>query len=185
MNPAVESALIGAGAALVSLGGTVAVAIVGFHSSRSTNQATIDARPGPPPTRQSRLRMTRTRQLSMLPTLTFAAPWKSPVKGRSPSGSPARSANSATLTWMCGWAGSTRLSGSPVIHLPTAPQSARSDRVYPQPRALATQPAWSVPRNSADRPDAEAAGAGGRCAGQSLGARPRRLRRCPGRRAVA
>jgi uncharacterized protein YjbI with pentapeptide repeats len=43
MDPMVESALISAAATLVGIGGTVAVAIVGFRSSRSTNQATIDA----------------------------------------------------------------------------------------------------------------------------------------------
>jgi pentapeptide repeat protein len=43
MNPVVESALISAVATLVGVGGTVAVAIVGFRISRSTNQATIDA----------------------------------------------------------------------------------------------------------------------------------------------
>lgn len=43
MDPVVESALISAAATLVGVGGTVAVAIVGFRSSRSTNQATIDA----------------------------------------------------------------------------------------------------------------------------------------------
>lgn len=39
----VESALISAAATLVAVGGTVVVAIVGFRSSRSTNQATIKA----------------------------------------------------------------------------------------------------------------------------------------------
>jgi hypothetical protein len=43
MDPLVESALISAAATLVGVGGTVAVAIVGFRSSRLTNQATIDA----------------------------------------------------------------------------------------------------------------------------------------------
>jgi hypothetical protein len=43
MDPVVESALISAAATLVGVGGTVAVAIVGFRTSRSTNQATIDA----------------------------------------------------------------------------------------------------------------------------------------------
>jgi hypothetical protein len=43
MDPVVEAALISAVATLVSVGGTVAVAIVGFLISRSTNQATIDA----------------------------------------------------------------------------------------------------------------------------------------------
>lgn len=43
MDPLVESALISAAATLVGVGGTVAVAIVGFTTSRSTNQATIDA----------------------------------------------------------------------------------------------------------------------------------------------
>ena len=43
MDPVVESALIGGIATLVGVGGTVAVAIVGFRISRSTNQATIDA----------------------------------------------------------------------------------------------------------------------------------------------
>ncbi len=43
MDPVVESALISATATLVSVGGTVIVAIAGFRNSRSTNQATIDA----------------------------------------------------------------------------------------------------------------------------------------------
>jgi hypothetical protein len=43
MDPVVESALIGGAATLIGVGGAVAVAIVGFRSSRSTNQATIDA----------------------------------------------------------------------------------------------------------------------------------------------
>ena len=43
MDPTVESALISAAATLVGVGGTVAVAIVGFRNSRSTNQATIEA----------------------------------------------------------------------------------------------------------------------------------------------
>jgi hypothetical protein len=43
MDPVVESALISAAATLVGVGGTVAVAIVGFRTSRSTNRATIDA----------------------------------------------------------------------------------------------------------------------------------------------
>ena len=43
MDAVVESALISAAATLVGVGGTVAVAIVGFRISRSTNQATMDA----------------------------------------------------------------------------------------------------------------------------------------------
>lgn len=43
MNPLVESALISAAATVVGVGGTVAVAIVGFRSSRLSNQASIDA----------------------------------------------------------------------------------------------------------------------------------------------
>jgi uncharacterized protein YjbI with pentapeptide repeats len=43
MDPTVESALIGAVATIVSVSATAAVAIVGFRSSRSTNQATINA----------------------------------------------------------------------------------------------------------------------------------------------
>jgi hypothetical protein len=43
MVPLVESALISAAATLVGVGGTAAVAIVGFRNSRSTNQTTIDA----------------------------------------------------------------------------------------------------------------------------------------------
>ena len=43
MDPVVESALISAVATVVGVGGAVAVAIVGFRISRSTNQATIDA----------------------------------------------------------------------------------------------------------------------------------------------
>jgi len=43
MSPTVESALISAGATIVSVLATAAVAIVAFRSSRSTNQATIDA----------------------------------------------------------------------------------------------------------------------------------------------
>ena len=43
MDPVVESALISGAATLVGVGGIVAVAIVGFRTSRSTNQATIDA----------------------------------------------------------------------------------------------------------------------------------------------
>jgi hypothetical protein len=40
MNPTVESALISAGATIVSVLATATVAIVGFRNSRSTNQAT-------------------------------------------------------------------------------------------------------------------------------------------------
>jgi Pentapeptide repeats (8 copies) len=43
MEPLVESALISAAATLVGVGGTVAVAIVGFRSSRQTNKESIDA----------------------------------------------------------------------------------------------------------------------------------------------
>jgi Pentapeptide repeats (8 copies) len=43
MDPVVESALISAAATLVGVGGTVAVAVVGFRISHSTNKATIDA----------------------------------------------------------------------------------------------------------------------------------------------
>jgi len=43
MNPAVESALISAGATIVSVLATATVAIVGFRTSRSTNQKTLDA----------------------------------------------------------------------------------------------------------------------------------------------
>ena len=43
MNPLVESAFISAAATLVGVGGTAAVAIVGFRSSRLANQASIDA----------------------------------------------------------------------------------------------------------------------------------------------
>ena len=43
MNPLVESAFISAAATLVGVGGTVAVAVVGFRSSRLANQASIDA----------------------------------------------------------------------------------------------------------------------------------------------
>jgi hypothetical protein len=43
MDPSVESALISGVATLVAVGGTVAVAIVGFRSSRQANQVTIDA----------------------------------------------------------------------------------------------------------------------------------------------
>jgi Pentapeptide repeats (8 copies) len=43
MDPVVEAALISAASTLVGVGGTAAVAIVGFRISRSTNQATIDA----------------------------------------------------------------------------------------------------------------------------------------------
>jgi hypothetical protein len=43
MDPLVEAAFISAVATLVAVGGTVAVAVVGFRSSRSANQATIDA----------------------------------------------------------------------------------------------------------------------------------------------
>jgi len=43
MDPIVESALISAAATFVGVGGTAAVAIIGFRNSRSTNQATIDA----------------------------------------------------------------------------------------------------------------------------------------------
>ena len=43
MNPVVESALISAAATLVSVGGTVAVAMMGFQNSRLANQATITA----------------------------------------------------------------------------------------------------------------------------------------------
>ncbi len=43
MSPIVESALISAGATIVSVLATATVAIVGFRSSRSTNQRAIDA----------------------------------------------------------------------------------------------------------------------------------------------
>jgi Pentapeptide repeats (8 copies) len=43
MDPLVESALISGVATLVGVGGTVAVAIVGFRSTRQANQATINA----------------------------------------------------------------------------------------------------------------------------------------------
>jgi cell division septum initiation protein DivIVA len=43
MNPLVESAFISAAATLFGVGGTVAVAVVGFRSSRSANQASIGA----------------------------------------------------------------------------------------------------------------------------------------------
>jgi len=43
MDPAVESALIGAAAALIGVGGTVIVAITGARNTRQTNQATIGA----------------------------------------------------------------------------------------------------------------------------------------------
>jgi hypothetical protein len=43
MNPLVESALISAAATIVSVGGTVAVAIVGFRHSRSITDKAVDA----------------------------------------------------------------------------------------------------------------------------------------------
>jgi hypothetical protein len=43
-----------------------------------------------------------------------------------------------------------------VIHLRPRHNRRGPDRVYPQQRALVTQPAWSVRRNSADRPGAKA-----------------------------
>jgi uncharacterized protein YjbI with pentapeptide repeats len=43
MDPTVTAALIGAGAALIGVGGTVIVAVTSARNSRRTNQATIDA----------------------------------------------------------------------------------------------------------------------------------------------
>jgi uncharacterized protein YjbI with pentapeptide repeats len=43
MDPTVESALIGAAAALIGVGGTVIVATTGARNTRRTNQATVDA----------------------------------------------------------------------------------------------------------------------------------------------
>ena len=43
MDPTVTAALIGGGAALVGVGGAVAVAITSARNARLTNQATIDA----------------------------------------------------------------------------------------------------------------------------------------------
>jgi hypothetical protein len=125
MDPVVESALISAAATLVGVGGTVAVAIVGFRTSRSTNQATIDAARA---TADKTIEAARDTNKATIDAAhaDVRRTWIPHAKGRSPSGSPARSTSSATLTWMCGWAGSTRLSGSPLIHLATASQSARS-----------------------------------------------------------